>query len=154
MELTQTELSQIVEGIWNSMLGLDIQSAVEPHADPQAASLLAACIQITGAWEGSVVLRCSPKLARHAAAAMFAAEVESISSGEMLDSLGELANMIGGGVKSLLPEICLLSLPTVVEGANFSLFVRGASPVQRSRFACQGESVWVTLLEKDPVHKD
>ncbi|MGE0679667.1 MAG: chemotaxis protein CheX [Candidatus Binatia bacterium] len=149
MEVTQTDLSQIVEGIWSSMLGLNIQSALEHGADSQVASLLAACIQITGAWEGSVVLRCSSELARHAAAAMFATEVESISSGEMLDSLGELANMIGGGVKSLLPEVCTLSLPTVVEGANFSLFVRGASPVQQSRFACRGEPVWVTLLEKD-----
>jgi chemotaxis protein CheX len=149
MEVTQTDLSQIVEGIWSSMLGLDIQSAVENEADPQAASLLAACVQITGAWEGSVILHCSPELARHTAAAMFATEIESISSGEILDSLGELANMIGGGVKSLLPEVCTLSLPTVVEGANFSLLVRGASPVHLSTFVCQGEPVWVTLLEKD-----
>jgi chemotaxis protein CheX len=149
MELTQSDLSQIVEGIWSSMLGLDIQSAVKNGADPQATSLLAACVQIIGAWEGSVILHCSPELARHAAAAMFATEVENISSGEILDSLGELANMIGGGVKSLLPEVCTLSLPTVVEGANFSLFVLGASPVQQSTFACQGEPVWVTLLEKN-----
>jgi chemotaxis protein CheX len=149
MELTQTDLLQIVEGIWGSMLSLDIQVAVENDYDSQAASLLTACVQITGAWKGSVLLRCSSELARHAAAAMFAAEVESVSSEEMLDSLGELANMIGGGVKSLLPEVCTLSLPTVVEGASFSLFVCGASPVQQSTFACQGEPMWVTLFEKD-----
>lgn len=153
MELTQADLSQIVEEIWSSMLGLDIQSVVPPNVDPQAASRLTACVQISGAWEGTVILGCSPELARYAAAAMFATEVERISSGEMQDSLGELVNMVGGGVKLLLPEVCTLSLPTVVEGAPFSMLVQGASLVQHSMFACQGEPVWVTLLERGYAHK-
>lgn len=152
MELTQTDLAQIVEGIWSSILNMDIQPSGEEPSEPSDSSWLAARVRITGAWDGAVTLHCSPDLARRAAAAMFTMEIESVSSGEMLDSLGELVNMIGGGVKAFLPEICSLSLPLVGEGASLTPFTLGAIPVQESTFACQGEPVWVTLLKNN--HKE
>ncbi|HXG22593.1 MAG TPA: chemotaxis protein CheX [Methylomirabilota bacterium] len=147
MEVTQSDLFQIVEGIWSFMLAMEIHPLPETSAESPAPSLLAACVQITGAWNGSVTLHCSPRLAHRIAAAMFTIDAESVTSEEMRDSLGELINMIGGGVKSLLPENSMLSLPTVVEGGRFTPFVHSASPVQQFAFACQEEPVWVTLRE-------
>lgn len=152
MELSQTDLAQIVEGIWSSILDMDIQPDGEGPAEPSDSSWLMASVRITGAWDGAVTLHCSPDLARRVAAAMFAMEIEHVSSGEMWDSLGELVNMIGGGVKALLPETCSLSLPIVGEGASLTQFTTGTIPVQESTFACQGEPVWVTLLKNN--HKD
>jgi chemotaxis protein CheX len=149
MEFTQSDLFQIVEGIWSSMLDMEIHPLPAASAASPAPSLLATCVQITGAWNGLVALHCSLHLARRIAAAMFTIDVESVTPEEMRDSLGELINMIGGGVKSLLPENSMLSVPTVVEGVRFTLFVHSASPVQQFAFACQEEPVWVTLREKD-----
>jgi chemotaxis protein CheX len=149
MQLAETDLSQVVESVWSSVLGMDIQSVPESDSPAQFEPVLSACIQITGAWDGAVTLLCTSQVARQAAAAMFSMEVDDISPGDIKDSLGELVNMVGGGVKSLLPEACSLSLPAVVEGADYTLSIRGASPVQKASFACQGQPVWVTLLERD-----
>lgn len=149
MQLADSDLSQIVSGVWDSVLGMEIQPVDERDTLPQDDAVLSACIQITGAWDGAVTLLCPATVARQAAAVMFNAEADSISSDDMRDSLGELVNMVGGGVKSLLPETCSLSLPAVVEGDDYTLSIRGASPVQKATFACQGQSVWVTLLERD-----
>lgn len=149
MQVTHTDLSQIVEGIWSSVLGMEIQSLPAAPDAAHPASMLAACIQISGAWVGSVTLHCSSEVARQAAAVMFDMAEDSLSPGEIQDSLGELVNMVGGSVKSLLPETCILSLPAVVEGTDFSLCVPGASPIHQATFACHGQPVWVTLLERD-----
>jgi chemotaxis protein CheX len=82
---------------------------------------------------------------------MFGLEGDSVAKEDMKDSLGELVNMVGGGVKSLLPETCVLSLPTVVEGDDFTISIPGASLVQQAAFQSQGEPVLVTLLEKNAV---
>jgi chemotaxis protein CheX len=147
MRVADTDLSQIVAGVWDSVLGTEIQPVSEMRSPCEP--LLAACIQITGAWDGAVTLLCTPEVARQAAAVMFDMEVDNISSGDMKDSLGELVNMVGGGVKSLLPETCSLSLPAVVDGADYTLSIHGASAVQGVVFECQGQPVWVTLLERD-----
>jgi chemotaxis protein CheX len=150
MELTHTDISQVLESIWESVLTREIQYS-GTTATPSSEAVLAACIQITGAWNGAVTLHCSPELARQAAAAMFELEGDSVAREDMKDSLGELVNMVGGGVKSLLPATCVLSLPTVVEGVDFTISIPGASLVQQAAFESQGEPVFVTLLERDAV---
>ena len=39
----------------------------------------------------------------------------------MRDAVGELANMVGGNIKALMPGSCQLSLPTVAEGRSEAL---------------------------------
>jgi chemotaxis protein CheX len=149
MHLAETDIAQIVAGIWDSVLGMEIQPVSEGDSLPQSDPMLSACIQITGAWDGAVLLRCPTEVAQRVAAVMFDLEADSISLGDMQDSLGELVNMVSGGVKSLLPETCSLSLPAVTEGVEDTLSIRGASPVQKAAFTCHGQPVWVTLLERD-----
>lgn len=148
MPLVQSDLLQIVSGVWGSVLGMEVQFTGEREALPQDDPVLSACVQITGAWAGAVTLLCTATAARRAAAVMFGMEADCISSGDMQDSLGELANMVGGGVKSLLPETCSLSLPTVVEGNDYTFSIRGASPIQETTFTYQEQPVRVTLLER------
>ena len=75
---------------------------------------------------GSVVLGLSPQLARDAAAAMLQLPAESVTIADQQDVAAELANMIGGNLKSLLPGPSFLSLPTIVAGHDIDLHVHHA----------------------------
>lgn len=106
-------------------------------------------ITISGAWEGSVLLELSNGMDRLLAATMFQLEPDALGEDEISDAVGELTNMIGGSIKSLLPEPSRLSLPTVVTGRNLSLRMPGSVLVDDLAGLSQGlplrVSVWALL---------
>jgi CheY-specific phosphatase CheX len=63
--------------------------------------------------------------------------------------MGELANMIGGNLKSVLPRGASLSMPSVVEGSKYSVRVCGANRNKRMSFESPDGTFWVTLVETD-----
>lgn len=65
---------------------------------------------------GAVVVRISCALARTITETMFGMDPGEAASADIDDAVGEVANMIGGNVKSLVPGPSLLSLPAVVIG--------------------------------------
>lgn len=67
---------------------------------------------------------------------------------DIRDALGELANMLAGNVKALLPEPCAISLPAVAFGPDHHVSVVGTSPVATVAFTCAGERLFVTLLHQ------
>jgi len=123
-QMTQPDLAAIVENAVTMMLGVDLGSA----AGDEGASTysLGASVQFTGEWEGAVVVGCNESFGREAAAALFASSADSVDPAEIADALGELANIIGGNVKPLLPGTASLSLPTVVRGADVQMGIPGA----------------------------
>ncbi|MBI5549018.1 MAG: chemotaxis protein CheX [Deltaproteobacteria bacterium] len=146
MNVSSDQLQDMMVNIWTSVLGLPITPAAEEVA-PQGISLTA-CVHITGAWEGALVLECPKETSRRAAAAMFGMETAEVSDAEMRDAVGELANVAGGNFKALLPGGCQLSLPTVVEGEKYTVIV-GKSRLLGSRsFHTEGERVVLNILER------
>ena len=128
MDLTQVDLHQIAADIWAAILGLELKPnpATEAH-DPDD-RVVTGCVQITGDWAGAVTVQCSDRLARRATSLMFAMEEDEVSDEEINDTIGELANMTGGNVKSLLAGSCQLSLPSVTSGREYSVVIPSASP--------------------------
>jgi hypothetical protein len=61
--------------------------------------------------------------------------------------------MTGGNVKALLPEACRLSLPTVVEGTDYTTRLPGGELVTTMAFDCEGSPLIVRLLRKSANHK-
>lgn len=112
MSLGLHELQQITLDVWETFLG--VRPDEVPPA-PLGAGTLAARVRIMGAWEGTVVLRMPPALARQVGEAMFAKPAEILSDEELRDAVGEIGNMVAGNLKGLLAEEARLSLPTVAE---------------------------------------
>jgi chemotaxis protein CheX len=145
----EPEVTEITERVWASLVEVPLlpRRPGQPALAPGARTFTG-CVQITGAWEGAVTVHCSEALARVLTAAMFMVDVEDTTPEEVADALGELANMVGGNVKALLPEPCRISLPAVADGLDYRLSVPGARPVSAVTWTCQGEPLMVRLLER------
>jgi chemotaxis protein CheX len=66
---------------------------------------------------------------------------------DVRDAVGELANMIAGNLKPLLPPGVALSMPTLVEGTDYALRILGGNLAGMLAFYSPGGVFWVTLIE-------
>ena len=143
---TEDDLRVIAEQVWSSYLDLDGASPLVPQPAEKPASDVTASVSVTGAWRGHVLVSCSDQAAKNVAAALLGIEFEEVAEEDVADALGELANIIGGNVKSLLPEPCALSLPHVhVESAAGKY--PSAVEVCKLDGSWLNESVTVSVLE-------
>lgn len=147
MQISEREVSEITESIWSSMLGLSVRAgAIEPAP---GSALFSASVRIHGSWNGELTLLCSAAFAYRAAGIMFGLERAATSDEHVQDTLGELANMIGGNVKALLASGALLSLPRFSTGAT-GLAGAGSSRVCEVPLDCEGERLWVVVSKQGP----
>ena len=70
-----------------------------------------AFVSVTGEWCASVVFACSETLARNVAGRLFGIAPGDVDAADLRDVIGELVNVIGGNVKSVMPGPSVLSLP-------------------------------------------
>ena len=140
--LTVATISDITQEAWVAMLNDD--GALVPSGDVAPGEGITGYVTITGAWSGLVGLSCSPAAARQAAALMFATDEASLEDVEVTDAIGELVNIVGGNLKSLLPEPTVLSLPSVVADGPIEDHAR-ATPVRQVGFAWGDEPVVVRV---------
>ena len=108
---------------------------------------LTGTIQITGAFRGAVILSVPHSVAAAAAAAMFALELSAVSEAEERDALGELTNMIGGHVKSMVPGPSQLALPAVVPGAEHCLHRCNLQPLAERAMLTPAGAFTVRVME-------
>lgn len=148
MHLTTVDLSRIVEEIWAAMLGLEPVPTHEVATYPAQARLVTGAVQITGDFEGAVTVQMSDRFARQAAALMFAMDASEVTDEEMADTVGELANMTGGNVKSVLGGTSQLSLPAVTIGREYHVSVPGSATCDLVTLDCDGEPLVVSLLQR------
>ncbi|MFN8651630.1 MAG: chemotaxis protein CheX [Gemmatimonadales bacterium] len=146
MQFLEEEIAQVASVVWDSVLGLHLDRRRELPAGHTR--MVAGSVQFTGAWEGAVIIETTAEFARQAAATMFGVEATAATTADTQDAMGELANMTGGNVKSLLPEPCRLSLPTVIEGDDFSTGFPGGELLTTVAFECQGAPLVVRLIKK------
>ena len=80
------------------------------------------------------------------ASRMLGVDAESAGA-EMWDAMGEICNMVAGNFKNKISGLgdgCMLSVPTVITGADYSLHPMVNENI-RSVFLFEGEPVVLTL---------
>jgi hypothetical protein len=106
--------------------------------------------QSTGDWNGAVMLECNQGQAcRFAGRFLSKAPADAVDD-VVRDVLGELANMIGGNLKSVLTREIHITMPSVVDGSDYSLRVCGAEVRDRMAFECAEGLFWVTTVRAVP----
>jgi chemotaxis protein CheX len=147
MFASDEQIVGITQDVWGSFTGKAIQVAGD-EAMPDGGQVTVGWVAVTGDWQGCVLLACPTRLARTAASAMFDLPAEKLTDEEVADALGELTNMIGGNLKSLLPGPSHLSMPAVTVGASYPHRMPRAVLVNTVSLACEGlpltVSVWQT----------
>lgn len=146
MPATAANLRRITEDIWTTVLGI---VPVDAEATmPPGQKVLTGLVSLTGEWEGAVAIAMPEPLARLAAATMFAMGEDEVSDDDVRDTIGELANMTGGNVKSMLGGSTQLSLPTVTEGVDYQVTVRGTRVAERVELQCEGHPLTITTIQR------
>ena len=111
---------RITEQAWTALVGEDEVLVPLPAPLPAAlpaASPAATCsswVEIVGPWTGAVVLTTGRDTAVDLTRALLGEHAPAVLEDEDVDdALGELANVVGGNVKAVLPGPSVLGLPEV-----------------------------------------
>jgi chemotaxis protein CheX len=105
-------VQSIADEVWPSLVG-DGEAFV-PVPVPPPAELVSAWVDIVGPWTGSVVLSCAPATAEALTESVLMTRPPTVVDDEdVADALGELANVLGGNIKSVLPGESKLGLPRI-----------------------------------------
>lgn len=151
MQFLEQEILEITETTWQAMVGLDIRPKTLPGIVEPMEEFLTGRVEISGAWNGAILLHGSSQLAGSAASVIFAHGGMDVTRQEALDAMYELTNIIGANIKSLLPEPSRLSLPLVEPTTPGSLHVEGARRVSELLFDCQRQPLFVTVWQKQDI---
>jgi chemotaxis protein CheX len=143
VELMPHDVAQIVESVFENMLGLEVVECGEPWF--QGSDRMTAAVHLTGIWNGAFELECSRSQACFFAGRFLSKNPPAVVDDVVRDVLGELANMIGGNLKCVLPKGLRLTMPAVVDGSD-RVQVCGAEVQASLCFQCSEGLFWVTIL--------
>jgi len=142
VEIAETVCESLLEMTLHDVENLAAAAALDGHS-------ATATVHISGATNVSVVLSGSAVIARRAAAAMFEMDEADLGDEEIADAFGEIANIVAGNIKSLLPEPSQLSLPAVSQGADLIVTIPGADLLEHVDLGCFGDLLSVALWSRD-----
>ncbi|MEV7431644.1 chemotaxis protein CheX [Nocardioides sp. NPDC092400] len=111
------DLEALVTDMWASFVGSpELLLPAGPPADDVA--LWSATVTVTGEWRGMVSVDLAEAAVLGVTRGMLGfGEDEEPDAASCTDAVGELVNVVGGNVKSLMPGPSSLSLPVVSRGA-------------------------------------
>ena len=142
------DLTFLADEVWRSLLGEEEMLVPVGCEDPIEWS---GAVSVTGGWQGTVTVELGARAAADLTARMLALpEDEPAADADVADAVGELVNMIGGNVKSLMPGPSVLSLPAVAAGR--AVFANDVVEVCRVDVAWRGGPVRICIHVPNPAH--
>jgi chemotaxis protein CheX len=138
-------IEQIVENVFQTMMGLEVHASEAPWAP--SGGIITASISLTGSWKGAVLVECGQHEAFLFASRMIGIDLPTELNEDVRDALGELANMVGGNLKSILPGGVELSLPSVVWGTDYRVGICHAGVDRRWVFEGPEVTFGIVLIE-------
>ena len=146
MHVDEQQILSLSRQLWHDQLGLNIDTASEATNHSSDEKTWASCINISGAWQGALVLECPESIARHAAAMLFSADGEETSNEDIRDALKELAVMIGKRVRAFLPEATKFSRPSIVAEADRAEILQSLAELTDLHLSCEGRPIRIAIL--------
>ncbi len=137
-------LEVAVQEVFELMLGGQL---TESASAEQATLDVTAMVGLAGQMCGVLSLRCDRTSAALMASKMLGLEPDKVGP-EMSDALGEVCNMIAGNFKNKISGMgdgCMLSVPTVITGTDYSLYSQADSPGLEVRLLFEGRPIVIAL---------
>ena len=123
----------IVEQVFATMAGIELTPCDEPP--PPTGPVVATGLAFTAPSEGSILVECSPGLAFQFTSRLMAIQPPVGLDDDVADAMRELANMIGGNLKGLMPEETCVSIPRVLEAEELAELTRSGGRLSRICFS-------------------
>lgn len=146
--ISNEDIFAIAQNILSTMLELESipceLSPLEKRSDR-----ITGCIQISGEWQGAVVIQCSQELARTFASRLLGDDRDDLSDADVRDAFAEMTNMIGGNIKGQVPCPSFLSIPSVTTGQDFDFHLSSANTIRDLALDIEGESLRIMMAEED-----
>jgi len=153
MQFLESEIQQYNKLVWSTLLGFDIQPKSGTF-NISSENTITGSVQISGKWNGVISLYLPSSLVARITETMFSLESGQATLETKKDAIGEMINMIGGNIKSMLPQPSSLSTPIFsMEGQSQQFpFTK---QVTQCKFVCNGDPFALSLYEqvKDPLEK-
>jgi chemotaxis protein CheX len=138
-------LQLAAQEVFDLMLGSALTISVEPS--PEEELNITAMVCLAGQLRGIVTVRCNENSAALIAARLLGTAPDQVGP-EMWDAMGEICNMVAGNFKNKISGVadgCMLSVPTVITGADYSLHSVADEGALRMTMAFEGASVIISL---------
>jgi len=146
-QVHREDLETVVASVFSTMMGLEMRLWIEPCPEP--AGMLTASVYLMGEWNGVVCVHVEPAQACAFSGRFLGLPAEPAVSDDVRDVMGELANMIAGNLKCTLAPGVRVSVPSVTDGAEYSLRVCRARTICRTGFQTDAGPCWVSLIEAE-----
>ena len=131
-------LAESAESVFATMCGWELQAGTRETCESFTPRHdISGIIGLTGAIKATVVVSVDENFVFSVAASFLGERPETIN-GDVIDLVGELANMIGGNAKERLsiPNV-VLGLPTVVAGAGHYVAFNSQMKITKLPFKCE-----------------
>jgi chemotaxis protein CheX len=147
---------QSFEETWGALLELAVREVFElmlgctltaPEGPCDETLDVTAMVGLAGQLCGVMSVYCSSKSGTIMACNMLGVKADQIGP-EMYDAFGEICNMIAGNFKNKIAGLgdgCMLSVPTVITGSDYSLRSLTDAPALEVRLLFEGSPVVITL---------
>lgn len=118
-----------------------------PDTKPEVVTDITSMVGLAGKLRGVLSIQCSLKTAEFMASRMLGTPPEKVGP-ELCDAFGEVANMVAGNFKNKISGLgdgCMLSVPTVITGNDYSLHSPADSAAIEVRMMFDGMPMLISL---------
>lgn len=113
-----------VNEVFDTMLSMEVEFSDAYAQKTLEGNRIVGSVSFAGELMGSICIHVPSVFAHLMTAAMLGMELDEIQSEEVNDVIGEVSNMIGGGLKSRFCDSgfdCVLSIPSITSGTDFNI---------------------------------
>ena len=147
MHMDEQQILSLSQRLWTDRLGLNVGPLQEPNHEIEERTW-SSCINISGTWQGALVLECPESIVRHAAAMLFASDDEETTTEDIEDAFKELSVIIGKQMRQVLPESTKLSRPSIIHDPDRKAILESLRGLTDLRLSCEGRPVRIALLAR------
>lgn len=148
MLFTEARIRELIEETCAAVLDDELTRVA---AAPAAEGYYSCTIEFGSGWGGLLSLDVSRPLAQSLASGMFGRVPEELDATEVSNAVGELTNMLAGGINGMLSEPAQLSLPVVTEDldhVDYRLRHAQCITLHDLIYECDGQPLRVTLARR------
>ena len=142
----QEEVDQIVANLFLTMLGTEVSPS--PQFPCRVDNIITTVMPFAGAWKGDLILECHWPQARRFAKRFLQIEDIDDFSEDIPSTVAELANIIAGNLKSVLPAGVSIGTPSIIEGKDYSIRVWGGKTICHRAYVTDAGDFLLRLIEK------